>query len=147
MMEERSGHGHRRRYVSRACLNCRLRKVKCTGNRPCERCESALETCEYVASRRGHRAHGSSSNGARSASIPSQSRTEPGFSPAQQKGYARSPNSERASTKILRRDSQVSNGVNGKEVQILPRSGPKLNSEPSFVHEQGEFPSVRSNSY
>lgn len=50
-------HKPRRQYVSRACVNCRLRKVKCSGERPCQRCSSSDEACEYVASRRGYEKH------------------------------------------------------------------------------------------
>ncbi|OCK77035.1 hypothetical protein K432DRAFT_445621 [Lepidopterella palustris CBS 459.81] len=60
MEPPRLPHGTRRRYVSRACLNCRVRKVKCSEERPCERCRTADETCEYVASRRGYRRHSKS---------------------------------------------------------------------------------------
>lgn len=45
--------GRGRGRVSRACLTCRSRKVKCSGEQPeCQTCRSQGITCEYIAGRR-----------------------------------------------------------------------------------------------
>ncbi|KAH0836143.1 hypothetical protein FOPE_04216 [Fonsecaea pedrosoi] len=37
----------RSRYVSNACNECKRRKVKCTGDEPCERCLNSMTICSY----------------------------------------------------------------------------------------------------
>lgn len=39
----------KRRKVSRACVNCRRRKIKCTGTQPCSNCLTYKCHCEYIA--------------------------------------------------------------------------------------------------
>lgn len=38
----------KRRKVSKACANCRRRKIKCTGTNPCTNCAAYKCPCEYV---------------------------------------------------------------------------------------------------
>lgn len=38
----------KRRKVSKACVNCRRRKIKCTGTQPCSNCLAYKCHCEYV---------------------------------------------------------------------------------------------------
>lgn len=38
----------KRRKVSKACVNCRRRKIKCTGTNPCTNCAAYKCPCEYV---------------------------------------------------------------------------------------------------
>ncbi|KAK4934863.1 Fungal Zn2Cys6 Cluster domain [Elasticomyces elasticus] len=37
----------RKRYVSKACGGCKNRKVRCTGEQPCQQCSSGRLKCEY----------------------------------------------------------------------------------------------------
>jgi len=37
----------RKRRAINACVNCRTSKVRCDGNRPCQRCERNSATCQY----------------------------------------------------------------------------------------------------
>ena len=51
---ETDGDGSRRKHVSKACLECRKRHFKCTGEQPiCARCAKRNTECTYVESRRG----------------------------------------------------------------------------------------------
>ncbi|KKA20894.1 N-terminal binuclear Zn cluster-containing/DNA binding domain-containing protein [Rasamsonia emersonii CBS 393.64] len=36
-----------RKRVSRACNGCNVRRIKCTGDKPCRQCRSAGRSCEY----------------------------------------------------------------------------------------------------
>jgi hypothetical protein len=49
---EQSGHRKRRKYVRNACVNCRLRKVKCSGEPNCSQCQADAVQCEYPASQK-----------------------------------------------------------------------------------------------
>lgn len=54
--EQRANKKHRpnAKHVSRACLECRHRHIKCDGKEPkCTRCVQLEKTCEYVKSHRG----------------------------------------------------------------------------------------------
>ena len=37
----------RKRRAINACVNCRISKVRCDGNRPCQRCDRNSASCEY----------------------------------------------------------------------------------------------------
>ncbi|KIX06721.1 uncharacterized protein Z518_04697 [Rhinocladiella mackenziei CBS 650.93] len=37
----------RKRYVTQACGECKKRKVRCTGEQPCEQCSTSRLNCEY----------------------------------------------------------------------------------------------------
>ncbi|SCU87479.1 LAMI_0D06216g1_1 [Lachancea mirantina] len=45
---ETSGAKRRRTKVSKACNNCRRRKIKCTGGQPCLNCQTYQCTCTYA---------------------------------------------------------------------------------------------------
>ncbi|KAK5047617.1 hypothetical protein LTR69_011504 [Exophiala sideris] len=45
----------RRRYVSRACGECKKRKIRCGGEQPCEQCTSGKLRCEYTTDSRRRR--------------------------------------------------------------------------------------------
>lgn len=37
----------RKRRAINACVSCRTSKVRCDGNRPCQRCERNSASCQY----------------------------------------------------------------------------------------------------
>ena len=37
----------RKRRAINACISCRTSKVRCDGNRPCQRCDRNSTTCQY----------------------------------------------------------------------------------------------------
>lgn len=41
--------------ITQACLSCRARKIKCSGDLPCTHCKYLHTGCQYVRSRRGGR--------------------------------------------------------------------------------------------
>ncbi|KAL6704878.1 hypothetical protein ACN47E_007561 [Coniothyrium glycines] len=43
---QRSSQPRKRRAIN-ACVNCRTSKVRCDGNRPCQRCEKNSASCQY----------------------------------------------------------------------------------------------------
>jgi hypothetical protein len=53
----------RGKYTSRACVPCRRRKLKCSGDDPCERCVRQDETCIFTETTRGSIAHIANING------------------------------------------------------------------------------------
>ena len=54
MSEFQNSKSHIPKHVSRACLECRSRHLKCGGQEPiCDRCRKHSRTCTYVKSHRG----------------------------------------------------------------------------------------------
>lgn len=47
--QPRGSHSQGRPKVSRACMSCRARKVKCDGEKP--RCQNCLNNCVYIQGR------------------------------------------------------------------------------------------------
>ncbi|KAJ8609045.1 hypothetical protein MRB53_039314 [Persea americana] len=64
--EEENNKRKRNKYVTKACVSCKRRKVKCDGMNPCMHCQTVSVLCEYVEgkARGGARRSGYSSQAA-----------------------------------------------------------------------------------